>query len=115
MFLLNLQSKESLNEQIKSQIISFVEVGVLKSGDRLPSVRDLAHANGINPNTVAKAYRELEEAGIIYTQPKKGAYVAGNAAAGRSEELTGIVEQLKSRGVSKTDLISTIEKVYGEE
>ena len=81
MFLLNMQSKDPIYEQIKSQIVSFIRAGVMKEGDRLPSVRELARDNGINPNTVAKAYRELEAEGVICTLPKKGAYVAGTGSA----------------------------------
>ena len=65
MFLLNLQSKVPIYEQIQSQILRFVEAGILQSGDRLPSVRQLAQDNGINPNTVAKAYAELEKRGYV--------------------------------------------------
>ena len=76
MFLLNLQSKVPIYEQIQTQILRFIEAGVLAAGDRLPSVRQLALENGINPNTVAKAYTELEKNGYVYNLPKKGVYVA---------------------------------------
>lgn len=71
MFLLNLQSKIPLQEQIKNQMIRFIEVGILKEEDRLPSIRQLAQDNGINPNTVMKAYSELEKQGFVYNVPKK--------------------------------------------
>ena len=76
MFLLNLQSKIPIYEQIQAQILRFIEAGILKPGDRLPSVRQLAQDNGINPNTAARAYAELETAGYVYNLPKKGVYVA---------------------------------------
>ena len=76
MFLLNLQSKVPIHEQIQNQILRFIDAGVLKPGDRLPSVRTLASENGINPNTVARAYSELEKNGYVYNLPKKGVYVA---------------------------------------
>ena len=59
MFLLNIQSKVPIFEQIETQIMRFIETGVLAPGDRLPSVRQLAKDNGINPNTVARAYAQL--------------------------------------------------------
>ena len=66
MFFLNTQSKESIFEQIQNQILRFIQAGVLAPGDRLPSVRQLAQENGINPNTVSKAYIELEKNGYVY-------------------------------------------------
>ena len=74
MYLINLQGKESIFEQIKKQILRFIELGVLKPNDKLPSVRSLASDLGINPNTVARAYAELEKEGIIYTLNKKGVF-----------------------------------------
>lgn len=71
MFLLNTQSKEPIFEQIQNQILRFIQAGVLAPGDRLPSVRQLAQENGINPNTVSKAYIELEKNGYVYNIPKK--------------------------------------------
>ena len=72
MFLLNLQSKEPIYEQIQKQLIRFIQAGVLNPGDKLPSVRQLAQENGINPNTVSKAYSELEKTGWVYNAPNKG-------------------------------------------
>ena len=57
MFLINLQGKESIYEQIRSQIEKFIKNGILKPDDKLPSVRSLAEELGINPNTVMKAYQ----------------------------------------------------------
>ena len=76
MFFLNTQSKEPIFEQIQNQILRFIQAGVLAHGDRLPSVRQLAQENGINPNTVSKAYIELEKNGYVYNIPKKGVYVS---------------------------------------
>ena len=70
MFFLNTQSKEPIFEQIQNQILRFIQAGVLAPGDRLPSVRQLAQENGINPNTVSKAYIELEKNGYVYNIPK---------------------------------------------
>ncbi len=60
-------------EGFRSQILS----GILRHGDRLPSVRELAGELAINPNTIARAYRELEMAGLIATVPGKGCFVCG--------------------------------------
>lgn len=114
MFLLNLQSKEPINDQIQEQIQCFIDAGVLKPGDKLPSVRELAKDNGINPNTVARAYRELEQRGIVNNIPKKGVYVSDTAQP-ETPELEKIVTSLKEKGITKQDLLHTIDKVYGGE
>ena len=115
MFLLNLQSKIPINEQIQNQILRFIEAGVLKPGDRLPSVRNLASENGINPNTVARAYSELEKNGYVYNLPKKGVYVAENTGAGHSELVRSVIRQLKEQGITKKELLSGIREVYRED
>ena len=59
------KSDVPIYEQIQSQILRFIEAGVLNPGDKLPSVRQMAMDNGINPNTVAKAYAEMEKNGYV--------------------------------------------------
>lgn len=81
-----------LEEQIKTAIAS----GVLQPGDRLPTVRELAVELTINPNTVARAYRELERAGLIDTTPGRGTFVTGSQAppmqeTERRQRLAGVV------------------------
>lgn len=62
--------------QIADQVRQAVASGVLRAGDRLPSVRDLAVELAVNPNTVAKAYQELERDGVIETPRGRGSFVA---------------------------------------
>ena len=66
-------------EQIKQEIGRLAATGRLKAGDPLPSIRDLAAEIIVNPNTVARAYRELEQEGIIATQKGRGSVVAERA------------------------------------
>jgi GntR family transcriptional regulator len=68
------------SEQIAEQIRFAVASGRLAAGDRLPSVRRLAVTARVNPNTVARAYRELEREGSVETRRGAGAYVAPDAA-----------------------------------
>lgn len=113
MFNINLQGKETIFEQIKNQITKFIKLGVLKPGDKLPSVRSLAQDLGINPNTVQRAYSTLEEEGIIYTLNKKGAFVADKKT--KSSMKTDLVEDIKNSGISKEELLKLIDDVYGGE
>jgi len=62
--------------QIGDQIRQAVASGVLRAGDKLPSVRDLAVELAVNPNTIAKAYQELEREGVIETPRGKGSFIA---------------------------------------
>ena len=115
MFLLNLQSKVPIYEQIQTQILRFIEAGVLRPGDKLPSVRQLAQENGINPNTAARAYIELEIAGVVYNLPKKGVYVADiDVSASKEAQILSVLKPLKAAGITKNELIHSVEKLYAE-
>lgn len=66
-------------EQIKTQVIRARATGAMPPGHRLPPVRHLAAELGLAPNTVARAYRELEADGIIETRGRQGSFVAGSS------------------------------------
>ena len=76
MFVINPQDRTPIFSQLKKQIIEFIGIGILKENDQLPSVRSLAADLGINPNTVSKAYQELELQGYLYTITGKGCFIA---------------------------------------
>lgn len=111
MFIINLEAKETIFEQIRDQISRLVKLGVLKPGDKLPSVRNLATNLGINPNTVQRAYAELEKEGIVFTLNKKGAFVAGKN--NRTSYLDTTIMNMKNDGVSKEELLKIVEEIYG--
>ena len=118
MFLINLQGKESIYEQIRSQIEKFINAGILKPDDKLPSVRSLALELGINPNTVMKAYQELEKNSYIYTLNKKGVFVAGKqdlAEEKKKADALAILNTLKQEGFAKDEVIALLEELYKEE
>jgi GntR family transcriptional regulator len=75
-FLIDPSSGLPIYRQLIDQVKQAVAGGVLKPGDRLPSVRDLAMELTINPHTVAKAYQELEREGVITVPRGKGAFIA---------------------------------------
>lgn len=115
MFIINLQGGNSIYEQIRDQILRYIKLGVLKSNDKLPSVRQLALELGINPNTVQKAYQELEKEGYIYTLPKKGAFIAyidNDEKNTYIKELETFVNKAKEANVSKETIMEIIKKVY---
>lgn len=99
-------------DAVREQVVS----GVLQSGDRLESVRELATALAINPNTIQRAYRELEMQGWIATVPGKGCFVSGVPLGALSEqekllrELKRQVEKLLTLGVSKQAILEIVEQ-----
>ena len=81
--------------------------GILQNGDRLPSVRELAQQLSINPNTIQRAYREMEAAGYIQTIPGKGCFVCGTAAPDW-EDLDRAVTRLLSQGIRLEEILARI-------
>jgi GntR family transcriptional regulator len=67
--------------QIGQQVREALRLGVLDVGDQLPTVREVVADLAINPNTVAKAYRELEREGLVLAQPGRGTFIASTLAA----------------------------------
>lgn len=117
MFIIDVQSRDPIFEQIKKQINRFIQLDILKPDDRLPSVRSLALELGINPNTVAKAYQELEMEGIVYTLTKKGVFIASRDKTIANKQLVvsnfkQVVRECKNSGMSKGELIQVINSVY---
>ena len=78
MIQLNYRDSKPIYEQIKEGLRRLVVTGALSAGEKLPSVRELASQLAINPNTIQRAYRELENEGYIYTLVGKGTFVAEN-------------------------------------
>ena len=98
--------------QLMEQVKHSIETGALRPGEQLPGIRPLAEELVINPNTVAKAYRELEHEGVIELRQGAGAFVSGNSGA---QKLTGkfragqaivaaAVEKLHARGVTDQEI-----------
>jgi GntR family transcriptional regulator len=86
-FVLDLRSGVPIYVQIVEQVQQLVTSGKLKPGDQLPTVRQLASELRVNFNTIARAYRMLDEAGIISTQQGRGTYILDTAVAGQTDWL----------------------------
>jgi GntR family transcriptional regulator len=111
-FKIDLKNRTPIYEQVvdgfKRQVLS----GQLSENSRVPSVRDMAKELGVNPNTVQKAYRELEMRGFIYTVAGQGSFIAAVPEAENAKEieslygrLTSIVQELKFRGQTPQQII----------
>jgi len=97
--------------QLMEQVRHGVETGALKPGDQLPGLRPLAEQLVINPNTVAKAYRELEHEGVIELRHGAGAFVAAGAGRKQTDKLRAAqglvaetIAQLRRRGISEEEI-----------
>lgn len=87
MIQLNYRDSKPIYEQIKEGLRRLVVTGALSAGEKLPSVRELASQIAINPNTIQRAYRELENEGYIYTLVGKGTFVAENDNIDNTREM----------------------------
>jgi len=121
MIAIDLMSRTPMYEQIIDQLETFVLKGILKAGDQIPSVRNLSIQLSINPNTIQKAYSELDRMGIIYTVPGKGCFIAEEAIAILSKlkrsqiiELKRMVEDLALAGINKEEILKSINEVFSE-
>ena len=75
MFQLDVKSRKSIYEQVIDNLKELIMTGEMEAGEKLPSVRELSKSITVNPNTVQKAYRELERQGYVYTTKGLGTFV----------------------------------------
>ena len=104
--------------EIADRYANYIKLGVLKDGDRLPSVRVTAGELNVNPNTVQKAYSYLEEQGLICTLPKKGVYVTfsdNSQSIIKKNPAMDSIMCLKDAGVKRSEILSAIKEVYGDD
>ena len=98
--------------QLMEQVKHAIETGALRAGEQLPGIRPLAEELVINPNTVAKVYRELEHEGVVELRHGAGAFVAASA---KGKKLTdkvrlarpivgGAIEKLRAKGLSDEEI-----------
>ena len=117
MIVLNPTDSTPLYEQITEKLKELIIGGYLKENDKIPSVRELASQLAINPNTIQKAYKQLEFEGYIYARPAKGYFVKiPDNCDGKTpvlvEQLTGIVKELYFLGCSKEKIDKIITEIY---
>ena len=117
-FRLDLHSGVPFYRQIIDQVLVAIASGVLKSGDQLPTVRQVAVDLSINPNTVMRAYREMEIRGILATQQGTGTFITPQKVepdeAERSRRLGTLVSELVARAGSQGFSVQEIHEAIGE-
>ncbi len=105
--------KGNIYEQIIEYFEKYIQLQVIRPGEKLPSVREFAKENGINPNTVQKAYIELEKKGYIQIVEKKGAFVVSDEEKEEKKLSTLLIQQLFDEGVDYEEVIKTVNEIYG--
>lgn len=112
MISLNYRDSRPIYEQIKDGLRKLIVTGAMGPDEKLPSVRAMATQLSINPNTIQRAYNELEGEGYIYSVPGKGSFATGNAGADevRRQELLAkareLLAELKYLGVPEAELLA---------
>ena len=119
MIILDYQDRRPIYEQITERFRTLIYQGALPAGSRLPSVRQLAMELSINPNTIQKAYTELDRRQLIITVPGKGSFISEKAievvganSREKMTELNKIIRELALAGVTKEEIINNIEEVF---
>lgn len=122
MFQLDLRSRRSIYEQVVDNIKELIIAGVLSVEERLPSVRDLSKTLTVNPNTVQKAYRELEYQGFVYTVQGLGTFVSAREDVKMDERRLGeikdgfrvLLRELGYLGMTKEQISSVFDDLLSE-
>lgn len=101
-------------EQVRAQVVALVDAGGLVPGTRLPTVRALAADLGLAANTVARAYRELEAAGMVETRGRHGTVVAAGDARARAalEAAVGYVRRARALGLERDDAVAQVARAW---
>lgn len=120
MIVIDYKDKRPIYEQIIEKYENLIIRGVLEGGSKLPSVRSLAIELSINPNTIQKAYTELERSGYIYSVKGKGNYVIDDEEIKKrkkeavAEQSKNLVRLVKSLGITKEEFMENLNYVFKE-
>jgi GntR family transcriptional regulator len=114
----DIDSSVAVYVQIENHVQFAIAAGKIKSGDQLPSVRELSERLGVNPNTVAKAYRDLEVMGLLYTRRGMGVFVNKGIESRCREDtrkkilgrLHEVISEAKASGFSDSELVDVAKR-----
>lgn len=117
MIVLDYRDKRPLYEQVEDKLTELIAKGVLEADEKLPAVRTLAMELAINPNTVQRAYKELEASGFIYTVQGRGNFVSKSDSWVDSKqmqiikEIEELITQALSFGMTREKIVEIIDRV----
>ena len=118
MIILDYKDRRPIYEQVTEKLKELMLLGVLKENEPLPSVRSLAMDLSINPNTIQRAYTELERKGYIYTVKGKGSFVAENGEMKENRrkevlvQVSEIIDEAIRLGISDREIKNMVEIQY---
>lgn len=116
---LDYQCRIPIYEQIVNNVERFVALGIIKENEQIPSIRDMASAIGVNPNTVKKAYDILENRGIIQTISTKGTFISSDTRKATNEkidrEINSIMNKINELIKMGVDLDYIINKIKNKD
>lgn len=122
MFILDKLSRQPIYEQMIDQVEKMILQGVLKPGDPLPSVRQLSMEISVNPNTLQKAYAELDRRGICFSSPGNGRFVSQDAETAIQNsrrqglnQLETLVGELALAGIDKDTVMDVVVRAYNNQ
>ena len=112
MIQIDYRSQKAIYEQVRDELKKLIMKGILKEDEKIPSVREIAGTLAINPNTIQRAFRELENEGFIYSVKGRGNFVSPRKEAEHTERIESLLKEFAScatellyLGISKDDLI----------
>ena len=118
MIIINYKDRRPIYEQVVERFKELIIKGAIDPDSQLPSVRSLAMELSINPNTIQRAYAELERQGYIYSVKGKGSFISANDLLSQQKrneifhELEQVVQQAKCIGILEEDFISKVKQTY---
>lgn len=120
MILLDYRDKRPIYEQIADKLERLIIGNGLETNDKMPSVRSLAMELSVNPNTIQRAYTELEQCGYIYTVSGRGSFVAPESewrdgkVGELTKELGELLTKAKEAGVTKEQALRVVNRTFEE-
>ena len=117
MLTVNFSSRTPVYQQLYDDVVRLVSLGVFKSNKKLPPVRTLATELGINPNTVQKAYKMLENDGYIYSTVGRGSFISDKLNQNEAEkieakkELKASIDKAYKKGITKEEITEMVDDV----
>ncbi len=117
MVLIDYKDTRPIYEQIVERFKTLILKGVMQPDEQMPSVRSLAMEQSINPNTIQKAYAELERQGFIYTVKGRGSFVLGDSSLVEQrrkeylDQIIKLVKELLEIGMTKMEIVLEVENL----
>jgi GntR family transcriptional regulator len=118
MIIIDYKDRRPIYEQVVERFEELILKGVLEPGSQLPSVRNLAMELSINPNTIQRAYMELERRRFIYSVKGKGSFIADNEnlidikKEEMLEKIINVIKEARNMGISKEKIIGKVNEGY---